>query len=280
MSGALLCLAALLVTDDLPPDARLAQARVCAAALDFECAEAELSAVRAELAKLDASAQREALRLSAEVALSSGRTRDAEAHLGALLERDPEFAPPAGAWPDPWRAALERARAAAPDRTPPRLTVAVPVAAEPGKPVRIEVKTEDPSGVGGVMVVVVGTPDHTQALATTDGRTWTGLVPGELVTGAEVLLWVHAVDLLGNGPARWGSPDTPRRIPVVQPQAVSVWSQWWLWTSIGAAAATATGVALYFLLRPSEDATPGALAPAEVGGVRVKIGFPYPKERP
>ncbi len=272
------------------PARALARARVCRAALDYPCTERELAAARAGLSALPADSQRDVLALSAEVALAQGRREAADDHLDALLALDPTFEPPLDAWPPAWRARLDAARARAPDRLPPTLTVHLPVAARPGEPVTVEVVAEDASGVSGVSLWLardapspVGatggprsadeqarSPRETK-LATTDGKTWRGTIAGGAVRGPALRLWVTAWDQRGNGPARWGSPEAPKTLPVVAPpkppgpdeggapgatpkaeRGTPLVDRWWFWAAIGAGlAATATGT--YLLVRPEGE---------------------------
>lgn len=286
----------------------LARARVCRAALDYPCAERELAAARAGLAALAADGQREVLALSAEVALAQGKVTAADGHLDALLAVAPTFAPSRDAWPPAWRARLEAARRRAPDRAPPALTVHLPVAARPGEPLPVSVVAEDPSGVAGVSVWLATTPgplsgstgragdapDHANGpheppgggaehkLATTDGVTWRGTLPGVEVRGRALRVWVTAWDLRGNGPARWGSPEAPKVLPLAappgalatspgapgdRPESTPLVERWWFWAAIGAGVA-ATAAGTYLLVRP-DGASQGGTA-----NVGVELAWP------
>ena len=289
----------------------LARARVCRAALDYPCAERELAAARAGFAALAADGQREVLALSAEVALAQGKVTAADGHLDALLAVAPTFAPSRDAWPPAWRARLEAARRRAPDRAHPALTVHLPVADRPGEPLPVSVVAEDPSGVAGVSVWLAtsqepisgsavgpddaptrphgshGPPGPTadgeeHKLATTDGVTWRGTLPGVEVRGRALRVWVTAWDLRGNGPARWGSPEAPKVLPLAappgalatspgapgdRPESTPLVERWWFWAAIGAGVA-ATAAGTYLLVRP-DGASQGGTA-----NVGVELAWP------
>jgi hypothetical protein len=236
------------------PKERLERARVCMAALDFDCAEAELREARAALATLAGPEAVDVLRLSAEAAFATGRKEAAASHVETLLGIAPDFEPGAKAWPPVWREVLQRLRAALPDRAVPELEVEAPGSAPAGRDLELKVRATDPSGVGGVTIHVDGTPPRPIPLATADGRTWTGVVPGPLVAEPGLDLWITAFDLKGNGPAEWGTPGSPRRIPVSpvpsRPPAErpSILTRWWFWTAVGVVAA-GTGVGIWLLAR-------------------------------
>lgn len=210
--------------------AELDRARVCWAALDPECAESALQSVRAHLADLPPEQQIEALRLSAEVALSSEQAIEAHDHLLALLALDPRFAPPA--WPGPWLEALARARAAAPDRLPPELTVTVPAEVRPKTNVAIEVRAHDPGGVARCELVLA---DGTRVpLLSADGVVFRGELPKARVRAPELLVHIEASDRAGNL-ARWPTVAAHRiavTAPIVKDPPLT--SRWWFWTAIGA----------------------------------------------
>ena len=246
---------------------RLVRARLCMAALDYDCAREELALARAAADELGGAERQEALRMSAETALALELPREAERHLVDLLAVAPDFAPPPGAWPPAWREALDRARSLVPDTRPPRLVVEAPARVEVGREAAFRVQAEDRSGVAGVALLVrlpagAGTGAVRFAMTTTDGRTWLGRVPAELVHGDALAVWIEASDRVGNGPARWGSPEAPQRLPVVRPlpEPTPLLETWWLWTAIGVGAAVVAGVAVgaYYLSEPDrrEPASP------------------------
>ncbi len=258
-----------------PPEG-LARARVCADALDLDCAERELATLRAGLAQAAPDDAITILRFSAEVALATRREADASGHLAQLLDRVPDFAPAEGSWPKLWLAVLERVRLQRPDRAAPTLRVSVAEQAVPGRAVPVVAHAQDPSGVAGVAVYIrrTGTEPLRLALTTRDGREWRGNIPAELVTVPAVLYWVEAVDQRGNGPARLGTPEIPRTLPVVPEPVVAtpVYQTWWFWTAIGAGV-TAITVGAIFLARAVEE--PATNPPArESGTVRVEIVWP------
>ena len=248
---------------ELSVDQRLERARLCYSARDLRCAERELLAARALLAAQPLSKQIQVLRLSAETALSNARPADARRHIDALLRLDADFDPGKKAWPPEWRRILEDKRRALPDTRPPELNVSIPLAAEHGKPIVIKATVQDPSGVAHVTMFVAAKPPVAVPLATTDGKQWTVAVPGDLVAGTEVAVWIEAFDTRGNGPARWGSETRPHRIRVVAsekppgnghkpPPSTPVYEKWWFWTAIGAGLAAATTV-IYFATLPEDD---------------------------
>jgi len=221
--------------DDLAT--QLDRARVCWAALDPECAEAALLEVRARASELAPQLKIEALRLSAEVALATDRTGDAQMHLLALLELEPRFLP--AAWPGPWLNALGRARAAAPDRLPPELSVTLPAEVRPKSSVAIEVHAHDPGGIARCELVLA---DSTRiVLVSADGVVFRGEIPTAVVRVPEVLVRIEVSDRAGNL-ASWPAQGAHRLVvsppPVVK--APPLTSRWWFWTAIGAVVIGAT----------------------------------------
>lgn len=262
------------------PDAagRLKRARACQAALDYDCAEAELAGGRAGLTNLPLGTRLGILRLSAEVALATGRKKDAMNHLKALLEADPLFAPPPGAWPSGWQADLESARAEMPDLQPPDLEVLAPMDLRAGSAANVRVRVSDRSGVGPVVLAVGGSPPLRIPMTSLDGVAWTATVPAELVTPPVLPLWIEAHDLKGNGPARWGSPVNPERIPVgraLPPPPPPLVKRWWFWTVLGVAAA-GTGVGIYYLSRIGRS--PGGAGSPGPGRLDVEVRWPSPSD--
>ena len=264
--------------EPLGPQQRLARGEVCLAALDFECAEAELAEARKGHEKLSPGERRQVFRLSAETALSLEKRAHARSYLTSLLELSPGFMPRPGAWPKPWLVVLEEARGARPDRDPPQLRVALPMTTPAGKEVVIEVEAIDRSGVGGVTAFSkTGSGVQRLVLGTTDGRLWRATLPADRVVGPVLQLWIEATDSKGNGPARWGSAAEPQRIVVVagetHEEAPSLVTRWWFWTAIGGAVAAATAVTVYLVTREDEA---GVVAPAvpTTGGVQVRFQLP------
>lgn len=261
----------------IPPAERLRRARACLAALDQPCAESEVAEARASVDALSPADRLALLRLEAEVSLSAGRLPEAARRLVALLEADPAFEPPPGAWPAGWRAELDRVRAGLPDGDAPVLEVEVPAALREGEAAEVRVRATDRSGVGEVLLGLAGPEPRQIPLATSDGRTWRATVPAADVRRPDLSLWVEARDLKGNGPARWGSPADPQRLPVAPPAPPPrrpLVKQWWFWTVIGVAAA-GTGVGLYYLGRGqggpgTRDSGPGRLD--------VEVRWPSPSD--
>jgi hypothetical protein len=261
--------------DDAGPPARLERARVCQAALDYECAEREIGALRGDLDRLPAADRVQALRILAEVALATGRRDVADERLRALLDLKPDFEPRPGAWPPGWVSALDRARLEMPDRLPPELRVDVPAPVRARSPMTVEARVSDRSGVGAVTLFVAGNPELRLPMATSDGQAWTATVPGERIDEPDVAIRVEAFDLAGNGPARWGSPGEPRRVPVSPPAAepeTPLVKQWWLWTVVGAVA-IGTGVGIYYLARMGQGSDAGVPGP---GRLDVEVRWPAP----
>ena len=258
------------------PDAsfRLKRARACAAALDYECAEAELSIARSHLLELDAATRISVLRLSAETAFASGRKENASAHMRLLLAEDPEFMPPPDAWSSGWKSDLETLRAELPDRRPPIMGVDAAKSARAGETIEVRAKVTDRSGVGKVTLGVGGAFPTRVPMTTIDGQIWKATVPRELVLEPAVPLWLEAFDLNGNGPSRWGSESDPQKIPVgpaPSPPPKPLVKRWWFWTIIGVAAA-GTGVGIYYLSKIGRSSN-GNDAPGQ-GRLNVEVQWP------
>lgn len=254
---------------DPRPATHIDAARACYFMLDFDCARRELAKAEAGRDGLDGDTRFALDRLAAEVALSEQRAADVQLHLRRLVQQQPDWAPPQGSWPTPWLQALEAARTAAPDRAPPEVSVTVPLSVTTGTDLTLTVAADDASGVARVTAHVLTASGEVLviALATTDGKTWRGLVPGQHVSGEAVSLWIEATDRPGNAPARWGSAEAPKRVAVdavpAVPDAVRdplatettpeaddgtpVYETWWFWTLIGAGVAAGTGTLIYFL---------------------------------
>jgi len=248
------------------PDVRtqLDRARVCWAALDPECAEAALVAVRAGLDGLPVPLQIEALRTSAEVALSTDRSDDARSHLLALLALDPRFTPTG--WSGAWLASLDAARAVAPDRLPPDLKVSLPAEARPKTTVTVEVRADDPSGVASCELILA---DRRIALLSADGLTFRGDIPKALVRSPAVLVRIEARDRVGNL-ARWpaqGTQPIAVNAPLVKDPPLT--SRWWFWTAIGAVVVGGV-VGLVVAL----DGSAASSDPATTGGLDIILETP------
>jgi hypothetical protein len=253
----------------------LERGRICAEALDYECAEEELAAARPGAEALDEARRTDLWRLSAEVALAEDRSADAVDHLGALLALDPDFTPPPGAWPPPWLAVLRSAHAAAPDRSPPDMELLSAGPARAGEPHEIAVRARDRSGVGGVSAYVqseVGVREI--QLSTSDGTIWRASLPPGLVLAPELRFWLEAHDSLGNGPARYGSPDAPRAVTVLPPRAEqgSVFERWWFWTAVGAAIVAGSATVWVLNRRPGSDQSEASTA--AFNDVEVRLVWP------
>ncbi|MFO0747507.1 MAG: hypothetical protein U1F43_17850 [Myxococcota bacterium] len=221
-----------------PPGPALERARLCWAAVDADCAEAALVEVRKALDQLPAAEAQDALRLSAEVALSSDRPADARSHIQAALERDPRWAP---AWPPAWLAVVDEVRKILPDRLPPELEPDLPPTATPKKALRVFVHARDPSGVASVTVTAGA---DTFVCLTADGELWQVELPREMVKMPDLSLTIVAVDRAGN--AATLTRVVPVALPPKPPEvATPVTSRWWFWVAVGAGvAAVTTGVVL------------------------------------
>ncbi len=263
----MILLATLMALTPPPVDDALARARVCYEALDFECVEqyGQLAITG------DPAGRVEAARLLAQSALATDKVDLADKRLAALLALKPDFEPKA--WPKAWIARLEAARAAAPDRQPPELTVRIPLTAAPKTAFDVVAITKDKSGVAGVKLFVGGQQGPI-AMATTDGTTWRATVPASAVVGDAVGLWVEATDRLGNGPARFGTWAKPRLVQLETPGGDdSLTSQWWFWTAIGGAVAVAaaTGVTVWALTQKDDAIAPPLTPPGETGNLKVGV---------
>ncbi len=266
--------------EEVSPEGRLERARVCLAALDLECASREAEALATQVQGLDPKARQEALRVISEVRLATGRKAEALQSLVSLLDLAPDWSPPEGAWPPAWLEVLDQARRLAPDRLPPAIHGLEWDPPTPGRPLTVRVLAEDPSGVGGVSVHRAIPGSAPVSLATTDGRTWTGILPPEWVEPPEVRLYVEARDTLGNGPSRLGSPDAPRTVPVPWPPAPPsrpVLEQWWFWTAVGLGAA-AFGAGIYAMIRQASSESSTASSVPNRGNVRVEVLWPSRSE--
>ena len=251
-----------MATDPVGPRAALERARVCWAALDPDCAEGGLGEARAGIEGLDPDEQREVLRLSAEVALSTERSGDAERWLLELLARDPRFSPTG--WPDPWLAVLERARKVAPDRLPPILAVTVASETPSGRPLEVVVRADDPSGVARCELVIGASR---VALLAADGLTFRGDVARDRVKPPELAFHVEAVDRAGNV-ARWPESGEQRVIVTPPPASTPITRQWWFWTAIGAVV-VGGAVALVWALGGDDP-----VATDKQGGIAIELEEP------
>ena len=253
---------------------RLERARVCWAALDPECAEAELALLRDRLATLAPESRLEVLRLSAEIALAHERHDDARRHLLSLLELDPRFSP--SAWPEPWKKALADATLAAPDRLPPELEVVVPTQAPPKRALKVEVRARDRSGIARCELIVARPEGELRTtLLSADGLVFEGEVPADLVRAPSVEVRVEAADRTGNLACWPSGPDCTRAahaIPIVLPppqETPPITSRWWFWTAVGA---VAIGGAVTLVL--ALDGADGPGDSARVGDILVIEEYP------
>ena len=192
----------------------LAEAKRAVDAYDYRGAERLLRRVRRRLDALPPSEAQQALRLSAVVALSLDRFREAEELLLALLKRSPGFAPQAGAWPPPWMQVFAAARRRVPDRYPPHLKINAPSSALAGRPLRVRIEASDPSGVDRVLVLL-DSPSVTKTVTSTDGRHFSAVIQGAYVQPPAVRFWVEAYDRYGNGPGYYAAPRRPTTVPVL-----------------------------------------------------------------
>ncbi len=224
----------------ISPTEQLDRARVAYAALDFAGAELELIAVRAGLSQLDEARRRDALQLSAEVAMASERWADTDAHLDALLAANPRFEPAEAAWPPAWLAALARVRQARPDVLPPEVAANQPSMAVQGQPLQLSVTARDSAGVASVVLTIDGVD---LPLAAAEPPVWSTRVDGAHVQPPELSGKIVATDARGNA-----SDPLPISVPVVAAEApaLPVTSRWWFWTVLGAVAAggAAAGIAV------------------------------------
>ena len=242
---------------ELTAASHLERARVCRAALDVACVEAELAAARANPDGLSAAQRDDLLRLSAEAALAAERLEEARTYVADLLRAQPDFDPDPRAWPGPWRALLADVRASLPDEVAPRVDARAPAAATAGQPIVVRAVVQDPAGIARVELVLTA-PDAVR-LAMTDvgANTWEGTIPGELVRGDCVNLVVEAWDRRGNGPGRSAPLGQPHRVVIASPvaEAPPIYERWWFWTAAGVAVAVvATG-----LIIALDDPGPGAV---------------------
>ncbi len=224
----------------LGPSDRLDRARVAFAALDFEAAERELSIARASSSQLTKDQKSELFVLSAKTAMASERWADGRAHLDALLEIDPAFAPPAGAWAPRWRQVLDAARAARPDTDAPVLSLLPHAPATAGQPLLFQVDARDPSGIASASARI---GDQAIALQPVSAHTWGARIDATHVRAPSVNVEVIAHDTRGNRTA-----PTSFAIEVAaisQPESAGLTSKWWFWAAIGVVAVggAAAGVA-------------------------------------
>ncbi|MFT7623317.1 MAG: hypothetical protein ACI9WU_002500 [Myxococcota bacterium] len=266
---------ALAAPPDLTAAQRVDRARVCFEAMDFACVERETEqGLGLATASRSREVQSQLLALRVESALAQSLP-SADPRLAELLAVDPGFDAPG--WPTPWLARLKRARAAAPDREPPELSVRLPLTHAAGQPFEVLATTRDRSGTAGVTLFVAGLPQPL-SMTTTNGTSWRAIVPASAAVGDSVALWLEASDQVGNGPTRFGTAEQPRRVHLEQPPPKTppsddrLVSKWWFWTAIGGAVlvGAAAGVTVWALSQDDAAAPTGPPA-AETGNVRVGV---------
>ncbi len=268
-----LAVVAMLVLCGAAPAAELARARDALEAYDYLTAQRALTAVRAQLAELSTPEANEALRLSAVVALSLDRPHEARDFLRALLDRWPDFSPREGEWPPPWRAVLDAVRAER-DRQPPVVELDAPDVVSAGGPVVVRASVTDPAGIRDVKLMLTAPEVEVPMVVSKDGLTYSATVSAARVNPPQLVFWVAAYDLRGNGPGAYGPPNRPATIRVtpaamaiaptsVEPGDDSVFDRWWFWTLAAVVVAGAGVSAAVLAARPSDDAS-----------VRARIEFP------
>lgn len=165
------------------------------------------------------------------------------------------------------------------DTDPPVITHTPVKQALQNKPLTISAKISDAHAIfaPAVYVRLERATDYDNIPMRPVGRTFQAVIPASRVTG-RLEYFIEAFDVLGNGPARMGTPETPMRVeavaklpPVSLPPPVKaspppppildppppaennddseggIFSQWWFWTAVGvvvAGAATGTALAL------------------------------------
>jgi hypothetical protein len=133
--------------------------------------------------------------------------------------------------------------AAPQDRVPPEIVVEPSRSNDPARDVIVRALIHDATGVGTVTVWAQGELDsgfEGFPMRPSGAGEWTGRVPYWPNRGMSVANFVEATDLLGNGPRRAGSPETPFLVHLDRrPAAVSEhvarfgWS-WINWILLGA----------------------------------------------
>ncbi len=122
---------------------------------------------------------------------------------------------------------LPKASAAAPyfvagvsaDRTPPAVAHAAPAAADPGMPLEIKAKVEDPSAIAAVRLYYRPTRqnyEYSIVTMTPRGGEYRATIPGSAVTREfDIMYYLEAVDVHGNG-AFFPNPDTAQPYIIVK----------------------------------------------------------------
>ena len=261
--------------EGISPQQSLERAQICIEALDYECAQSELSKARIH-EKMLASEQLIRLhRLGALTALSLGETLEAEEELRRLLELRPDFTPEEGSWPPNWLNVLERVRRGMPDRLAPEIEVSEQLSpAYRNHDWTLNVEVLDAGGVAAVtLFVAVDGRVENIPMATPNGKTWRAVVSAQWMVGSELQYWVEAYDRAGNGPSHWGSVDTPKRVSLSQKISSvdqPLHQKWWFWTALGGV--VAVGGATLYLMSGSDPTTPSI----QTGKLDVEIQWPSP----
>jgi hypothetical protein len=257
------------------PQQNIERAQICIDALDFECAQQELSKARPLSKGLNILNQRKLFELGAITALSLGKLAQAEDELRKLLDLVPRFRPQEGSWPPNWLNVLKRVRLGMPDKEPPRIQE--PTHLEEGyigHDWALKVRVLDESGVAGVTLFLsLGGELKKITMRTSGGEGWEGVVPGSWLRATSISYWIEAFDRAGNGPSKLGSIDTPfqlelRAKPIVLNQPI--YEKWWFWTALAGVAAV--GGTTYFLMSGSAESS--SLNPT--GKLNVEIEWPSP----
>jgi len=98
------------------------------------------------------------------------------------------------------------------DRVPPEVVVEPCESSDPERDVVVRARISDISGVGTVTVWARGEMDsgfEGFPMRSSGAGEWTGRVPFWPARGMSVAYFVEATDIMGNGPRRAGSPETP-----------------------------------------------------------------------
>lgn len=225
---------------EVTPEQALLRAQGCLSALDFACAEAAYLSLVPRLGDLAPAAAHEARVLGAEVALSTERWPEAERRLLAVLLAEPRFRPAAGAWPPAWLDVLAAAKRHGPDRAPPVLGWASPAEAPAAQALVITARARDPSGIARATLHL---DDAALTMTSTDGVTFTAVVPADRVRAPALALWLEVADNFDNVARAYG-PDAPHVVDISDSGALRAWWPWALAGGALIAAGVVTGLAL------------------------------------